>query len=203
MDQEKICEDIKKLFKAFHWIMLVALVVLLLSIIVIWLCPINKLWELIPISIILPCTILIEYKFDPLLDENARKNELEKHNDAYEEYINQIQVVLLKHGIDTAAKRKLLKEECASSLEKHESKYNFVNNKVFDGLIGVPIGALISSLIYRDSNALLDAIIVIALIGIMLIFIIKSIKIVSFYSEGYWKDTQMLNVLEEVEYAVS
>lgn len=35
--------DIKKLFKAFHWIMLVALVVLLLSIIVIWLCPINKL----------------------------------------------------------------------------------------------------------------------------------------------------------------
>ncbi len=195
--------EIKKLFKPFHWIMLIILVLLLISIIVFWLSPINSLWELLPMFIILPCTTLMEYKFDPLLDQVARKNELEKHNDAYKEYIGEIQDVLLKHGIDTDGKRQLLKEECISLLEKHESKYIFANNKVFDGLIGVPIGALISSLIYKDSDALLNEIIIVVFFGMLLVGVVKMIKRISFYSDGYLKDKQMLNALKEIEYSIS
>lgn len=102
--------EIKKLFKTFHWGMFVLLILLLISIVVITVCPINNLWGIIPMSLIWLCTIIVEYKFDPLLDKTARKNELEKYNDAYTEYINQIQTVLLKNGIDTASKRNLLKK---------------------------------------------------------------------------------------------
>lgn len=195
--------EMKELFKPFHWAILILLLLLLISLIVIWIVPINKLWEIIPLFIIFPCSIIAEYKFDSLLDENARKIELEKHDDAYKEYINQIQTVLLNNGIDTALKRNLLKKECELALEKHESKYTFANSKVFDGLIGVPVGALISSLIYKDSDALINEIMAIIFIGIICIVFVKLFKKISFYSDGYLKDQQMLNALQEIEYSVS
>ena len=195
--------EIKKLFKTFHWIMFTILILSLISVIVIWLCPISNLWNFIPMSIIFLCTIIVEYKFNPLLDKDARKNELEKQNIVYKEYIGQIKDVLEKHGIDNDTKRQLLKKECISSLEKHESKYAVANVKVFDGLIGVPIGALISSLIYKNSDALISKIIAIVFIGLICIGFVYFLKRVSFYSDGYLKDKQMLNALQEVEYSLS
>ncbi len=195
--------EIKKLFKTFHWVMFVLLILLLISIVVITVCPINNLWGMIPMSFIWLCAIIVEYKFDPLLDKNARKNELEKHNDAYTEYVNQIQTVLLNNGIDTASKRNLLKKECKLALEKHESKYTFANSKVFDGLIGVPIGALISSLIHKDGDALINEIMAVIFIGIICIVFVKLFKKISFYSDGYLKDKQMLDALQEIEYSAS
>ncbi len=194
--------EIKKLFKTFHWIMFTILILSLISVIVIWLCPISNLWNFIPMSIIFLCTIIVEYKFNPLLDEDARKSEMEKQNIVYNEYIDQIKDVLNKHGIDNDTKRQLLKKECISSLEKHESKYAVANVKVFDSLIGVPIGALISSLIYKNRDALISKIIAIIIIGLICIGFVNLFKKVSFYSDGYLKDKQMLNTLQEVEYSL-
>ena len=98
-------------------------------------------------------------------------DEIEKQNIAYKEYIEQIKSVLRKNGIDTVAKRNLLKKECESVLEKYEARYAFVNNKAFDYLIGVPIGALISSLIHKEMDTLLNMIIAIVFVGVLLIAI--------------------------------
>lgn len=74
---------------------------------------------------------------------------------------------------------------------------------MFDGLIGVPIGALISSLIHKDGDALVNEIMAVIFIGIICIVFVKLFKKISFYSEGYLKDKQMLDALQEIEYSIS
>lgn len=195
--------EMKKLFKTFHWIMLALLLLSLIAMIIILLFPINELWSIIPSSILFLCAIIMEWKFDSLLDKKAKKEERNKYNDAYNEYIGEIKKILLNNGIDDLQKRTQLKKECKSALEKHEEKYTFTKSKVFDFFIGVPIGALISAFMYKGSNTLINETIMIVFIGIIIIFLVKIIRIISFYSDGYWKDKKMLNALNEIEYSMS
>lgn len=194
--------EIKKLFNTFHWVILIIEIVLLVSTIVIYVLPINYFWCLMPMSLYIPCDIIMELKFDPLLNKKARNDEIEKQSVAYKEYIEQIKSVLRKNGIDTVAKRNLLKKECESVLEKYEARYAFVDNKAFDYLIGVPIGALISSLIHKEMDTLLNMIIAIVFIGVLLIGIVKIMKKIAFYKYGFFKDKQLLDALQEVEYSL-
>lgn len=195
--------EMKNLFKTFHWIMLALLLLSLVAMVVILLCPINELWSIIPSSVLFLCAIIMEYKFDSLLDKKAKKEEQDKYNDAYNEYIGKIEKILLNNGIDSLQKRTQLKKECSLALEKHESKYAFTKSKAFDFFIGVPIGALISSFMYKESNTLINETIMIMLIGIIVVFLVKLIRIITFYSDGYWKDKKLLNVLNEIEYSIS
>ena len=195
--------EIKKLFNTFHWVILIIEIALLVSTIVIYVLPINYFWCLMPMILYVPCEIIMELKFDPLLNKKARNDEIEKQNIAYKEYIEQIKSVLRKNGIDTVAKRNLLKKECESVLEKYEARYAFVNNKAFDYLIGVPIGALISSLIHKEMDTLLNMIIAIVFVGVLLIGIVKIVKKIAFYKDGYFKDKQLLDALQEVEYSLT
>ena len=64
----------------------------------------------------------MELKFDSLLNKPARNNEIEKQNNAYKEYIDQIQSVLMKNGIDTVSKRNLLKKDRINSTKKQLKK---------------------------------------------------------------------------------
>lgn len=195
--------EIKKLFNTFHWAMLIIAILLLVSTIVIYVLPINYFWCLIPMIFYVPCEIVMELKFDSLLNKKARNDEIEKQNNAYKEYIDQIQSVLRRNGIDTVSKRNLLKKECESVLEKYEAGYAFVNNRAFDYLIGVPMGALISSLIHKESNTFLNVIITIVFVGMLLIGIVKIMKKIAFYKDGYFKDKQLLDALQEVEYSLT
>lgn len=195
--------EIKKLFNTFHWAILIVAILLLVSTIVIYVLPINYFWCLIPMILYIPCEMVMELKFDSLLNKPARNNEIEKQNNAYKEYIDQIQSVLMKNGIDTVSKRNLLKKECESVLSKYEARYAFVNNRAFDYLIGVPIGALISSLIHKESDTLFNVIIAIVFIGALLIGIVKIVKRIAFYKDGYFKDKQLLDALQEVEYSLT
>lgn len=194
--------EIKELFNTFHWAMLIVTILLLVSAIVIYLLPVNYFWCLIPMILYIPCEIMMELKFDSLLNKQARNNEIEKQNNAYKEYIALIQSVLRNNGIDTVLKHNLLKNECESVLKKYEAKYAFVNNRAFDYLIGVPIGALISSLIHQESDTLLNVIIAVIFVGILLIGIVKIVKRIAFYKDGYFKDKQLLDALQEVEYSL-
>lgn len=195
--------EIKKLFNTFHWAMLIVAILLLASAIVIYVLPINYFWCLIPMTLYVPCEIVMELKFDSLLNKEARNDEMERQSNAYKEYIEQIQTVLRKNGIDTIVKRNSLKNECESILKKYEARYAFVNNRAFDYLIGVPIGALISSLIHQESDTLLNVIILVIFAGMLLIGIVKIVKKIAFYKDGYFKDKQLLDALQEIEYSVS
>ena len=112
-----------------------------------------------------------------------------------------IKRVLDKNGIDTAQKRELLKNECIEILDKHKQKYISVKSRVFDMLIGVPLGALISSLIYQNNTSVINQILVIIMLGLIIIGFSNIIKKIKFYSDGYFKDKHLLDVLNEVQYS--
>ena len=69
-------------------------------------------------------------------------------------------------------------------------------------LIGVPLGALISALIYKSegSDIIVTQIISIIVIGLMIIGIANAIKKLSYYSDGHFKDQYLLDALNESEY---
>lgn len=63
------------------------------------------------------------------------------------------------NGLYTKEQWGQLKEECKLKLESHENSYKSIGNQIYNLLIGVPLGALISSLIYKNSNAVIKYII--------------------------------------------
>jgi uncharacterized membrane protein YcaP (DUF421 family) len=70
-------------------------------------------------------------------------------------------------------------------------------------LIGVPLGALISSIIYNQDANSLEGIIVLILLGLFIIIGSQIGRKISFYSDGYFKDRHLLNILRELEYVDS
>ena len=95
-----------------------------------------------------------------------------------------------------------MKKECERRITQHNQNYRSVSNKVFDMLIGVPLGALISALIYKSesSDIIVAQIISIIVIGLMIIGIANAIKKLSYYSDGHFKDQYLLDALNELEY---
>lgn len=92
------------------------------------------------------------------------------------------------------------KEECKLKLESYENSYKSIGNQIYNILIGVPLGALISSLIYKNSNAVIKYIIGIISLGIVVIVITKIIKKIAFYTDGYFKDEYLMSALCELDY---
>ena len=100
-------------------------------------------------------------------------------------------------------KARYLKSECEQILSKHEQKYLALNNRTYEMLIGIPLGALISSIIYNQNLNSLEGIIVLILLGLFIIIGSQIGRKISFYSDGYFKDQHLLNVLRELEYVDS
>ena len=195
-------KEMKSIFNAFHWVIAIVMLISIASIIFICFSKVNDFFALIPFAIIYVCSIIYEYKAVSYMDKNARNAERNKHNEAYTRFVKSIMDVLERHEVNDEKKRNLLRKECLKELELHEKKYSGANNKIVDVLIGVPIGALISSFIYEDNNALVNKILAIVVIGIIAVYFVKIIKKISFYSEGYLKDQYMLDALDEVEYSL-
>ena len=194
-------KEMKKLFKGLQWLMLILMIACSISIIIIGLLNINFFWYTIPVTLVIAISIISQFSFEKLYNKDARRQELSDRQQLYNEYIENAMNIFKENGIDTKAKFNILKEECKNALEQHNQKYDSIKIKIFDMLIGVPLGAVISSLIYKNSDIVVIEILSIILIAIFIIIISNIIKKINYYSDGYFKDKQLLDVLNEIEYA--
>lgn len=125
-------DDMKKLFNAFHWIIFVVMILAMIAFIVIAVLPINHLFSFIPVGIVYICAFIYEVKGDSLLNPEAKQEELDKHENAYSEYIENVKEILERNGINTKTKRELLQTECESVLESYEKKFNNPRDRIID-----------------------------------------------------------------------
>ena len=197
-------KEVRKLFKSRLWIVLgVTLFCFLCTLALILTPALSRWWSIIPCIIAFFLSTYYKTNFDSFYNKNARITELEDRHIAYTKYVQTAAFTLVECGIDTREKRGYLKSECEQMLSKHEQKYLTLNNRTYEILIGVPLGALVSSIIYNKSSNGLEGIIVLILLGLFIIIGSQIGKKISFYSDGYFKDRHLLNVLRELEYVDS
>lgn len=156
----------------------------------------------IPIIIIVLISVLSQIPREKYFyNDSARTSELSERMWNYEQYVSDIWGILRNHGIDTPEKVMNLKTECETILKMREDKFAKINSKIIDMLIGVPLGALIASIIYNDSDAVPVAIGALALIGFAILGVVKLIRTIGYYSEGYFKDRYLLDAINELDYS--
>ncbi len=68
-------------------------------------------------------------------------------------------------------------------------------------LVGVPLGAFISALIYKSDGAdiLVEQLITI-IMGLIIVGVINAFKKITYYSNGHFKNQHLLDALNELEY---
>jgi hypothetical protein len=134
-------------------------------------------------------------------NDSARSNELDEKMKDYNQYVSSIWAILQNHGIDMPGKLMKLKTECETTLKMREDRFSKINSKIVDMLIGVPLGALIASIICTDSDAVPVAIGALILIGLAILGVVKLIRYINYYSEGYFKDKYLLDAINELDYS--
>lgn len=193
-------KEIVELFTPFHWIIFIIMVLSFVSTIVITIAFDNKLWNAIPFFIIILCGWIWNNKAESLFNQKARQKEIDSINSDYETYLENIKIILIKNGINNKERFNCLKRECLSIFEERDKKYSFLNNRVFDLLIGIPLGALISTTSNVDSKGIPTYVVAILLMGIVVYSFILISKHISYYTKGYWQDGKVLIALDEIEY---
>jgi hypothetical protein len=163
--------------------------------------PDTFLW-LIPVGFTLLLSIIGELFGSRMYNPLERKKEIEEHSANLEMYIEDIQATLRRHGIITKDQRDVLRKECEQQLSIHGANYKAVSGKAFDMLVGVPLGAFISALIYKSESAdiVISQLFVIVILGLMIIGVSNILKKITYYSDGYFKDQYLLDVLKELDY---
>lgn len=194
--------DMRKLFKLSYWLLLVGMLICLVAYIALFIFLPGTFYWLIPVGGTLLLSIISEFFGSRMYNPLERKREIEEHSANLELYIENIQVVLSKHGIVTKDQRSTLRKECEQQLSTHNANYKSVSNKVFDMLVGVPLGAFISALIYKSDSAdiLVSQLFVVVILGLMIIGVSNILKKITYYSDGHFKDQYLLDVLNELEY---
>lgn len=194
--------DIKRLFNCWFWISLLSMILCLVSLVVLTLAFLNKFYYLIPTTVFGVITILIEFFGHRMYNSSERDKEKEKQNATLESYVRGAENVLKSHGINTKEQMSLLKQECHQRIDLYKEKCKSISSKIYDVAIGVPLGALVSAIIFKSSgeDTLITNIIAVILLGFMIIGIVKALNQLRYYSEGYFKDQYLLDVLNELEY---
>lgn len=194
--------DIKQLFRTSCWLMLVAMIICLISYFVLFFIFPNTFFWLIPVLIMFVLTIICEFWGEKMYNPSARRKEINEKSANLDKYIQMLTATLEKHGIVEKEQRKILKNECELQLSLHNKNYKSVSNKVFDMLVGVPLGALISALIFKSNSAdlMINQLLLIIVVGLMLVGITSIIRKITYYSDGHFKDQCLLDALNELEY---
>lgn len=193
-------KDMRKLFKFKFWLIFILMIMcLILSVVLLFGFP-NTYWFFIPMIVLIILGIISEVQGENLYNSTERKKEIDKQCKCYDEYVKDIITVLNSNGLYSKEQWSQLKEECKLKLESHENLYKSMGNKIYNMLIGVPLGALISSLIYKNSDAVVKSIIGIVILGVVVILIIKIFKKITFYTDGYFKDRYLMCALSELDY---
>ena len=191
-----------RLFKPSLWIMSGSVVFAMISFgVIAWIGLLNPLiW--IPILIIIIASVISQVSREKYLYNDAeRKKELSEKIRDYDRYVLRVRNVLRNNGIDTPEKITKLKTECETVLKTNQEKFTIINNKIFDMFIGVPLGALIASIIYADSTTAQTEIAVLIFLGLIILAIVTIARLINYYSEGYSKDKYLLDALNELDYS--
>lgn len=143
----------------------------------------------------------IELKGEEIYNDEERKKELTSFEKSYLSYTKKIVETLYKFGITDKEKFNILKQECEQVVESQNNKFKALNKQTTEFLISIPLAALISSLIYKNSDALIEQLVSVMVIGVVVILMVKFLKKVLYYADGQFKDKQMLEMLKEVEYS--
>ncbi len=191
--------EMKKLFKPSYLIMMLITILSLIASIVLFFINVN--FVLIPMLLIVGCAIVTDlFREDSLYYSEARKEEIENNNMQYNKYIEKLSGILRQHRIDNTEKLSRLKNECIARIEGPKTKYSNINSKIYDLLIGVPLGALIASAMYADKDSAIVRIVALIFFGIFILGIVHVVKFISFYIDCIYKDKYLLKVIRELEY---
>ncbi len=194
--------DIKKLFKKSFWALLSILIVACVAFVLLVVLFPQHPYYLIPVPVALLIPIVLEFRCEKIYNSEERNHELAEIRGAYEHYIQEIKVVFNSCGINSPQKRAVLKEECKASLEGQTKSHNAIVSNVYSICVGVPLGAIVSAIIYSHNNDIeVTPMIAMIMLGLIIIGFCKLHKIFMYYSEGYFKDRYLLNILDELEYA--
>lgn len=192
--------ELKELYKPFHWIVFGLMIGSLIAIIVISIFVTNKLWNTVPLLIIILLTDLWEYKAEKLYNKDARKKELMSIDCDYENYLKSIYEILQNNGIKSERELNILIDECNEWLEKRDNKFRFLKRKVFEICLGILIGALITSLMNQNSEDISTQTVAMLLLGLIIYALFSFVKFLSDYADGYQKDQSLLKALNEMKY---
>lgn len=194
--------DVKRLFNCWFWISILSMILCLVSLVVLTLALPNKFYYLIPTTVFGVITILIEFFGHRMYNSSEREKEKDKQNANLEAYVRGAENVLKSHGINTKEQVTALKQECQQRIDLYKENFKSISSKIYDVAIGVPLGAFVSAIIFKSSSedTLITNIIAVILLGIMIIGIVKAVNQLRYYSEGYFKDQYLLDVLNELEY---
>lgn len=113
--------ELKELYKPFHWIVFGLMIGSLIAIIVISIFVTNKLWNTVPLLIIILLTDLWDYKAEKFYNKDARKKELISIDCDYENYLKSIYEILQNNGIESEKELNILIDECSKVLEKRDN----------------------------------------------------------------------------------
>ena len=205
LNKSRSFRDMAKLFKRPYWAMFILLLLSAISIIALSILiltfSINVLWIALPIGIILAISIIVSLpKEKHLYNHEQRSIELEDRKRNYKVFIEKIRKILICNGIDTYSKLAELEKECQGILKLHHDKFSSVNGKIIDSFILVPLGALVASIIYADSQVVVITFTVIIALGLSISGIVKLLQKAFYYSEERFKDQYLLNILHELNY---
>lgn len=192
--------DLKELFKPFHWIVFSLMIASLIAIVIISIFVTNKLWNAVPLLIIILLTDLWDYKAEKFYNKDARKKELMSIDCDYENYLKSIYEILQNNGIESEKELNILIDECSKVLEKRDNRFQFIKSKAYEIFLGIPIGALITSLINQNSEKIPSQIVTVLLLGLLIYPIFSFVKFVLNYADGYQKDQSLLKALNEMKY---
>lgn len=194
--------EMKKLFKKSYWAMLAVLICSMVAFVLLAFFIPEKPYYFIPVPVVFLVPIILEFSCEKIYNAGERNRELTEAKGAYEQYIQELKAVLSSCGIDSSHKRKALKSECMASLEKQAKPYNTISANAYNILIGIPIGAIVSAIMYENNDsAALTQIVGLIMVGLLIIGFSKAFKALTYYSDGHFKDRYLLEVLNELEYA--
>lgn len=194
-------QDLRRLFKWHAWVIMSLLPVSMIAFIILVYAFPEKPYYLIPCAAAFIVTAIWEFRSERIYNAGERYRELEEVKNNYLQYIRNVKGVLNSCGIDSREQLDALKNECNARLASHAKPYKSVSSTTYNMLISVPLGAVVSSIIYRNSGDTAVAQIVgLLMFGLMIIGICKGFKALSFYADGYFKDRYLLEVLNELDY---
>lgn len=161
----------------------------------------GKPYWIIPFLIIFLIFFMSELNPEKFYNPKERSLELSEAKKDYEQYIQALKSTLNSCGIDSAQKRKVLKAECQTNLDKLAKPYNTISSNAYNMLIGVPLGAIVSSIIYKnEGDTVVIQIVFVILIGLCIIVFSKFIKYLCYFAEGHFKDRYLLESIHDYQY---
>ena len=201
LKRTRTLKEIKRLFKLPYIILLILLAIAIISTIIMLIMQIPIIYTFIPMGFLIVSSIVFEISPERrIYNMEEREKEVDEKIENYKEYLKSVNEIFIENGIDTPEKLSLLKAECISSIETSKSQFSSINAKLFDMMIGVPLGALLAIVIENKDESQINSIIALMIIGALILLTIKALNFIMSISDAVFKDRYLLDAINELEY---